>query len=215
VLAILAGAAALGFSMFRRLYSAEVIAAMVYAATSLPMFAIRGDSFEIRYFGTLGVLVGLLVGAGFVEAVRLVRSRIRRRDVRLVAVVASGILVVGAIARVAWPAVQQTYTTFAARIELEAIAREADARFARGRPVVVGTKPYYYTRVTGASALSIPWSSDDYLESYMKKYGASYLILTEEEQAFWRPNWKSPPSFLQLEGRIGSAYIYRRVTSHE
>jgi hypothetical protein len=82
---------------------------------------------------------------------------------------------------------------------------------AKGAPVVVGHYPYYYTAATGAQALSIPASSDDFLFSYMRKYHAGYVFLSREELDFWRPSWSSGrgPAFLQPIPAPPGYYLYR------
>jgi hypothetical protein len=79
----------------------------------------------------------------------------------------------------------------------------------KGRPVVVGDHPYFYTVAPGAQALCIPQSGDDYLLAYMSKYGAPYVLLSERE--FWRPAWKNEaalPAGLRVPKKTGDYHLY-------
>ena len=90
-------------------------------------------------------------------------------------------------------------------------AEEVNRTIACGKPVVVGTFPYYYTVATGAQSLSIPQSDDSYLLEYMKKYGAKYILLSESEREFWKPGWKldadSAPG-IRFRQSIGKFFVF-------
>jgi hypothetical protein len=93
------------------------------------------------------------------------------------------------------------------------IAAEVDRRVARGKPVVVGTLPYFYTLETSSPALSIPEASDQFLLACMDEYAAEYVLLMQEGIAFWRPAWRSPssiPEQLELIDHIGTASLFQR-----
>jgi hypothetical protein len=90
---------------------------------------------------------------------------------------------------------------------------EASVRLSRGlaggTPVVVGNYPYLYSLVTGTQALSIPYSDDAFLQSYMRKYHARFVFLTVAERRFWRPDWeKALPLFLAVRDTTGGFLVY-------
>jgi hypothetical protein len=91
-------------------------------------------------------------------------------------------------------------------------ARMTDSQIAHGAPVVVGFHPYIYTVATGAQALAIPEASDGYLLSYMEKYHAQAVLLSDEEIAFWRPAWQNEaavPKWLHPLGEVDGYWRYR------
>ena len=90
----------------------------------------------------------------------------------------------------------------------------AIAKLVGCRPVVVGTKPYFYTHATGCASLSIPESDDAYLLGYMDRYGASFVFLTESELDIWRPAWRTPsavPEGLTPLTRGGAGHLFERA----
>jgi hypothetical protein len=93
------------------------------------------------------------------------------------------------------------------------IAAEVNRRCAKGKLVVVGSKPYFSTLKILSPALSITEASDQFLLDYMDKYGAEYVLLTQEEIVFWRPAWlmlSSIPAELELVTCVGTASLFRR-----
>jgi len=95
----------------------------------------------------------------------------------------------------------------------------ADATLTNHEPVVMGFYPYFYTYDTGAQALSISESSDEYLMKYdeylmkyMDQYNCRWIILTYREISFWKPDWmEQPPSWLRVHAIIDGNTIYERV----
>jgi len=91
-------------------------------------------------------------------------------------------------------------------------ARAANSQIAHGAPVVVGYHPYLYTMATGAQALAIPEADDGYLRSYMARYHAQAVLLSDEERAFWRPAWETQagvPTWLHPLGEVDGYWRYR------
>ena len=88
-------------------------------------------------------------------------------------------------------------------------ARRLNQEVIHGKPTVVGHHPYLYTMFTGAQSLSMPYASDTYLLAYMNKYKAPFILLSDQEQEYWRPGWKSglPPGIVQLR-RVGDYTLY-------
>jgi hypothetical protein len=76
-------------------------------------------------------------------------------------------------------------------------------------PVVVES-PYFYSYDTQRQALSIPDSDDRYLMSYMNRYGARTVLLSDAELAFWRPAWSKGqlPGELHVVERFPKASLF-------
>jgi hypothetical protein len=95
-------------------------------------------------------------------------------------------------------------------VPLMSAATRINQTISEGRPVVVGFHPYLYSLFTGAQALSIPQSDDEYLVSYMRKYHACCIALNEQELSFWRPQWRTalPPQVIAVAS-IDGYRVYR------
>jgi hypothetical protein len=95
------------------------------------------------------------------------------------------------------------------------LAREAQRTYTGDSPVVVGKWPYFYSLETSASGLSIPWNhdrvrSDQGLFEYMAKYHAPFVLLTDDELKYWRPDWiTSVPSELKEVARLPHSRLFR------
>jgi 4-amino-4-deoxy-L-arabinose transferase-like glycosyltransferase len=210
---ILLGAAVLFFCLDRRwVLSPEGLAIGFYALIMLLVFAIRW-SLEIRYFNTLSVLFALLAAAGCLKAWDTAHRHSQSMAFRLGIALLSAVLWLWIVPTKALEAYHIRSSTDDSLVSYRLIAAEVNNRFAKGKPVVVGTKPYFYTLETSSSALSIPEASDEFLLAYMDKYGAEYVLLTQEEMAFWRPGWSFPssiPAQLELLDHIGTATLFQR-----
>jgi hypothetical protein len=92
-------------------------------------------------------------------------------------------------------------------------ARSVNEAITRAAPVVVGDYPYYYSAATKAQALAIPEATDEYLLSFMDRYAATHVVLSEKEREFWRPAWaENVPQGLRLQTVWQQKYyIYARV----
>lgn len=193
VLAVLGGA---GVVVLWRTHRWALMVFAVLGATHTALWAIRSLTYETRYFSILAILFAVICCAGFVDlAGRLRRSRWPSAGPALLAAATAVAVLV--------PTVQSTLSLFGPNPELlehEAFYRSVDALAEGDGPVVVGDKPYYFTQMTLRSSLSIPYADDDYLRSYMEKYGARYVALTDEELESWHPEWRDPsglPDFLE------------------
>jgi 4-amino-4-deoxy-L-arabinose transferase-like glycosyltransferase len=211
---ILLTAAVLFFCLDRRrLLSPEGLAIGLYALIMLLVFAIRGWSFEIRYFNTLSVLFAIFAAAGCRRAWDTAYRQSQSMALRFSITVLSAVLWLWIVPIKALQVRHEVNRTFDFLVNYRLIAAEVHKRFAKGKPVVVGTKPYFYTLETSSSALSIPHASDQFLLAYMNKYGAEYVLLTQKEMDFWRPAWRLPssiPQELELIDHIGTAVLFQR-----
>jgi 4-amino-4-deoxy-L-arabinose transferase-like glycosyltransferase len=192
----------------------EVVAALVFVATDVLVFALRPYHFEARYHVLVAVLFALFAVAVALGAWDALGSGGRLRRIVGVAAVAGGAVFWGGVVPVVdvirtadWPRISE------GRIDYLELARHVNERFARGAPVVVGFRPYFYTLVTGAPSLSIPESNDAYLLDYMRRYHARYVFLARWELNYWRPGWLKPnglPPGLRLVADLGTAFVYER-----
>jgi 4-amino-4-deoxy-L-arabinose transferase-like glycosyltransferase len=214
IVGILLGAAVLFFCLNRRwLSSPEVLAVGLYAVIMFLVFAIRAHSFEMRYFNSLSGFFAVFAAGGCLKAWDAVRHPKRPTVLRFSVAVLSVLLLLWVVPGKADDLYRETNRTNNFLVGYRPIAAEVDRRFAKGRPVVVGTYPYYYTLVTSGSALSFPEANDQFLLDYMDKYNAEYLLLTPAEMALWRPAWLSPssiPAEIELVTRIGTAFLFRK-----
>lgn len=198
-------------------FGAETIALFVYCAMILFVFSLRGNSFEIRYVNTITVFFSIVVAAGSLDVLKTVWAPGTSKPKQYLVMGLLGILWLGIIPQknyqvyrmINMPDPQNQYYRY--------LARQIDQRFSKGRPVVVGTKPYHFAFATGGKALSIPESDDLFLLGYMNKYGADFIFLTEEELRFWRPGWLSDgtptanfPKDLKMVERLENAFLFRK-----
>jgi hypothetical protein len=167
-----------------------LIASLVfYTVTTVTIFAIRAESFEVRYLIISSVGLAALITAAGVAA----WTDWRRRSSAPSLVVAVLTLILWAVwiplpGMLQWrlvgsPDHQGAYMN---------LARRVASQVGTSSPVVTGSVPYFYTLATTAPSLSIPESDDRYLTRYMRRYGARFVLLTREEAAFWRPRWLEP-----------------------
>jgi 4-amino-4-deoxy-L-arabinose transferase-like glycosyltransferase len=217
--AIILGIAVLFFCVHRRrVLSPEGLAIGLYGLTTLFVFSIRGESYETRFFNTLSVFFALFAAAGCLGVWDSVQRLERPVAIRFVVAILIAVLWVGIVPVKALEARRFFDKPYHFLVSYRQMAAEVNERFAKGRPVVVGSKPYFYTLETNSPALSIPEASDRFLLDYMDKYGAEYILLTDFELRFWRPSWLSPaaiPSELKLVTRIGTAYLFGRKEEHK
>ena len=194
----------------RRFLSAEAAGLFLFAATTIGLLAVRGDSFEERYIGTLTVFFALFCALGAWRAWRLALLA-PTNTARGIVVAAIAIVWALIIPWRAWETYRHAYEPNPSSIAYRAASRDVDERFARGTPVVVGMEPYFYTLETKRVALNFPDASDEFLLQFMEKYGARYIFLTRTELDFWRPAWGSPsglPQGLRLAGTAGDGYVF-------
>jgi len=143
---------------------------------------------------------------------------VRRRGVGLrIGVGALGVLLWAVIfPAAATRAIADTYHTNDAEIAYLQLARQVQRTYTDGSPVVVGKWPYFYSLETSASGLSIPWDrdqarADQGLFQYMRKYRAPFVLLTDDELKYWRPDWssRSIPGELEQVARVQNGRLFR------
>ena len=205
---VLAVTGGIGAVVMVRRYPLETFALAVLAATHVALWAIRSLTFETRYFSILALFFGLVCCVGF----HAIASRLRRGPRPGLAV---GLLTTAAAATLLIPSVSNALNLRSPNPEVLAhdeFYSAVDAAATDGGPVVVGDKPYYFTRLTERSSLSIPYSDDAYLLEFMQKYGARHVALTDAEIQFWKPEWLEGglPDFLEpVEGL--PSHVFRLV----
>ncbi len=188
----------------------EWIAAAVYAATTVGIFAIRPRSVEVRYLALLSILGAIVFMAVTVRAVTDLRQG-RRGTAPVVA--AAGLLFWLAVV----PIADVSLSRLMRRPNAERVAQRAMHLRMRdltpAGPVVVES-PYFYSYDTQRQALSMPDSDDRFLMSYMNRYGARAVLLTDAELAFWRPAWSRGqlPGELHVVERFPSASLFGLVS---
>ncbi|CAN5409118.1 hypothetical protein BH24GEM3_BH24GEM3_12580 [soil metagenome] len=181
-----------------RLRSPELLSLVVYVAALLLVFGVRPESTEMRYLNSLSLMVAGIAALGCLRLWDAATAHPRGRLARGGAVLAALALLWGGLLL---PRTGKSYAHMTSADVLwggyQQLARTVHESYTRGRPVVVGTKPYLFTAATRAPALSIPESDDAYLLAYMQRYGAEYVFLLESELSFWRPDWaERPPEWL-------------------
>lgn len=198
-------------SDLRHRFLPEMTASALYAMTLIGVFALRYSSLETRYFAVLALLLALLLAAAVWGLVLGWRAG-RRLLVGPLLLAAGGIWLVFVPfldVRHYW----ESRLRQPERGEYFDLVRKVHTRFDGQGPMVVGFAPYFYTLATGVPALAIPEAGDDYLRSYMERYGVQQVFLTQPEIEFWRPRWLEPgglPKWLTKAADLGSARVYQR-----
>ncbi len=137
------------------------MAALTYALTAVIALAPRSQTLEVRYYALLSVLLGLLLGWGFIRAVKDLRSTpLRKWTVPLVSAALGAVLWANVTPQLNASAYRCQTTPYEPQVKYFGLAQEMNARYGNGKAVVVGDYPYEYTFVTGEPALSIPESDD-------------------------------------------------------
>ncbi len=193
--------------VFRRHFlKPPLLASSVYAGLQVAVMALRSDSFEPRYLAPLTVLTVIWLGCGI--AVLLAGQRLRGA--------ARYALIAGTVFVACYVPVQDAILVRQNAAD-SVVAHRRRVRLAISAtmthldPVVV-FDPYFYSFDTGAQALSITQSSDAYLLSYMKQYDSRWIILTEDEVRFWRPDWLVHlPPWLKVRGVFDGNILYERT----
>lgn len=184
----------------------EWIAAAVYVATTVGIFAIRPRSVEVRYLALVSILGAIVFMAVTVHAIADLRRGKRGTP-----------LLIAAAGLVFWVAVVPFSDVSLSRLMRQPNADRIAQRAIHLRvrdltptgPVVVES-PYFYSYDTQRQALSIPDSDDRYLMSYMNRYGARTVLLSDAELAFWRPAWSKGqlPGELHVVERFPKASLF-------
>jgi 4-amino-4-deoxy-L-arabinose transferase-like glycosyltransferase len=193
-----------------------MLAFAMFVATNLAFFALLGGSIELRYLCAMNALVAATLAVVAVRAARMVRSggMGSQRLATMVVVVAA----VGAALALREDARIRRFQRKpnGGTVAYYALARRMSIGAPGNDPVVVGDVPYFFNLATDRRALSIPWSTDEELRAYMTRYGSRHVLLTGDEQKFWRPSWTSDaavPAFLRVAARDSSATLYELTSA--
>lgn len=185
---------------WRTLLNREGAAFGVYLLTVTALMSGMGNLMEPRYF-----LPGYALFAAWLFSVL---SNLRWRE----GLLARALLTLAAIYIIfaMLPSAIRTAEAFRRpdteeKVPLMRAANTVNQTISHGAPVVVGFHPYLYSLYTGAEALAIPQSDDQYLLAYMRKYHACCIVLTNQELAFWRPQWRTalPPHIFPIRSIEG------------
>jgi 4-amino-4-deoxy-L-arabinose transferase-like glycosyltransferase len=197
------------------LRTAGFLATLVYGAIFLGFEALGGAGAEGRYL----ILLQALFAAWLFSSLYTVWQEFQagRRDWLRLGAVALGILYLAILLpRHDYEVARSRRAVTLENREYMRMAEQVNRDITHNAPVIVGDHAYYYTVSTGAQALSIPESTDGYLLSYMKKYHANYIFLSDAERRFWKPSWTQEgglPEAIQLRANFGKYYVYQKTSA--
>ena len=197
-LAVILGIAS--FSSTRALRQPIWVAGVVYTVIMSGIVAIRPMTIEVRYLLLVSVLAGLVMALTTLQLIRQVNRRRHHIEIAIAAVALAYWLVT--VPSVDVHKLLHAYETSSERVEER--LRAVQARALTNGPLVVA-EPYFQVWDAGGQALSIPYSDDEFLVGYMRRFRARYVLLTDAEVNFWRPGWK------QLGGRPAGLHSVARV----
>jgi len=191
----------------RRLWTAPLVASTVYGALQIGAFGVRGGSVEARYLAPLTVLAVLWSGSGV--AALLAKDTLQK--------LARYTLLAGVAFWIVYVPIQDAHlarqgaSQDPAFSERRRVRREISRSITHHDPTIV-VDPYFYSYDTGAQALSIPYSSDSYLMSYMEQYHCRWIILSDDEIRFWKPDWPAHlPPWLRIRGAWAGNTLFERM----
>lgn len=193
--------------------SPEGAAVAVLGLTVLPILSIRNLTFELRYFAILTVFFALFAAAGYSMAWDAARRRglAARLGVGLAGVLLWAVLVPSMTVRDIVGGSHSNDPVIAYR----ELAQHVRRTYSGDAPVVVGKWPYFYSLETSAPSFSIPWDpdqakSDEGLFAYMDRYHAAFVLLTDDELKYWRPDWAvALPRQLEEVARLPNSRLFR------
>jgi 4-amino-4-deoxy-L-arabinose transferase-like glycosyltransferase len=187
----------------RRFREAPLLASVVFMVTQIGIFAIRADTVEPRYLAPFTAFAVLWLCC----AIAALPARRLHRYVVIAGLAACAIYLTLQDARLVRQFTAEnteTATWRRDRIRLSTTITNRD-------PVVVAD-PYLYSFDTGAQALSIPTSDDTYLMRYMDEYHTRWIMLTNAEVRFWKPQWESQlPSWLRVRATFKEGNLFERM----
>ena len=192
--------------------SPEGVALAVLALTLLPVLSLRNLTFELRYFSMLTVFFAMFAAGGYLMAWQAARQR--GLSARLIVGAAGVLLWAVIVPSVTIRDIADSFHSNDSEISYLQLAQQIQRTYTGGSPVVVGKWPYFYSLETSASGLSIPWDhdsaqSDRDLFEYMDKYHAPFVLLTDDELKYWRPDWgTSVPGGLEQVARLDHSRLF-------
>jgi hypothetical protein len=191
----------------RHFLSPPLLASAVYAVVQIVVLALRSDSIEPRYLAPLTAITVLWLGYG---TGWLLAGRRPGKPARYA--LAAGCLLLACYIPFQDIVLLRENTGDGDVAQRRRTRQALSAAITHLQPAVV-VDPYYYTFDTGAQSLSIPDSSDAYLERYMEQYHARWVILTADEVRFWKPEWSTHlPPWLHLRGTFDGNMLFERIT---
>jgi hypothetical protein len=190
-------------------FSPESLGVILYLATIFAVLSVLGPYMEARYFILPYTLFWAWVWRSVILTAREVTMGVRTRTHYASLLIAAAVTAL-VMAPNAYSAVRYARSPDQAwNVPYREISRKWNVEIIRGSPTVVGDHPYLFSLFTGNQSLSIPASNDEFLKRYMKQYGARFVLLSERERFFWRPEWVSkPPGDLKLIRSTGGFYLY-------
>jgi hypothetical protein len=206
------GAAALlvGLRAGPRIPSIALAATGAYAVALLGTLFVLGREVEDRYFIFLyALLLPFFFGGLAWECRQLVQGH--RSVTGIAAVALASVYVSALLPTTDLRLAKLGRSPGGVQARCFPVLRQMRQEISKEGPLVVGAKPYYYAAVFGAPALAIPQSDDAFLIRYMRRYHARYLLLSDTEQEYWKPQWTSEaalPVELHVAARIGRYRVY-------
>lgn len=192
---------------------AALVALGVYGATQVLVFAMLGRAFEIRYVCLFAALTGMCLGGAWLRCLDQARHGTSGGKALAWVVVAAGLVLSLFLAREDVLVFARVRALDPERASYFAIVRRVADLNPSEAPVVVGQHPYFYSLATTGRSLSIPLD-DEGLAAYMARYHARFVILTNRELEYWRPQWmggRALPDFLRIAHRWDGAVVFELV----
>jgi len=200
--------ASVAIPLRRYFLTPALFASVVYGGLQIAVLAVRSDSFEPRYLAPLTALMVLWLGCGIATLLAGQRLRGPARYALILGIAFLACYVPFQDAVLVRQNAQDSPVANRRRVR-----RSISAQITHLDPVVV-FDPYFYTFDTGAQALSIPQSSDDYLLRYMEQYNSRWIILSDDDVSFWKPQWRQElPPWLKVRGKFEGNILFERVPS--
>lgn len=192
----------------RHLTEPPVLAAAVYGVLQIGVLGLRADSMEPRYLAPLTALAVVCLGCGIATLPARWRPPAAAGYALYLGCAFFAVYIPFQDARLTRNIALHEDPANAGR---RRIRRSLAATITHHDPVIV-FDPYFFSYDTGAQALSIPESDDAYLLSYMDRYHSRWIILSEDEVRFWKPDWPAHlPSWLRIRAVSGGNTLFERV----
>jgi 4-amino-4-deoxy-L-arabinose transferase-like glycosyltransferase len=193
----------------RHLTEAPLLAAAAYGVLQIGVLSLRADSMEPRYLAPLTAMAVLCLGCGIAALPAQWRPPRAAGYALYLGCAFFAVYIPFQDARLAWQISLHEDPAAASR---RRVRRSMAATITHQDPVIV-FDPYFFSYDTGAQALSIPDSDDAYLMRYMDRYHSRWIILSDDEVRFWKPDWLAQlPSWLRIRTVSGGNTLFERVS---
>lgn len=192
----------------RDFWGPEAVAFLVYMAAFYAGLSLIGAYLEPRYMMLGYLLFAVWLFHGILRSALELQSQ--RSPMAITVVAVGGLYIVGFLLPSDYAAATVSRSISTAENEpYSRTARLLNNEVTHGAPTIVGDHPYLYTTFTGAQSLCIPNADDAYLLTYMRKYKAQFILLSDPEREYWRPDWKNgPPAGISVIRREGAYTLY-------